>query len=149
MKLRKWLPLLLVIVTSLVAVIYISGRETVPEGTLAVDTKGETVYVSLAELTAEEISATLTDAKGEEHSLEAKGVWLSAVLEAAGVDMRAVSQVTVLASDEYSATVTGEELRTDGKVCLLLEGDEAPELVVLVDPNRKRNVSSVERITVD
>ena len=45
--------------------------------------------------------------------------------------------------------MTGEELRTDGKVCLLLEGDEAPELVVLVDPNRKRNVSSVERITVD
>ena len=62
MKLRKWLPLLLVIVTALVAVIYISGRETVPEGALAVDAGGETVYVSLSELTAEDISATLTDA---------------------------------------------------------------------------------------
>ena len=109
MKLRKWLPLLLMIVTALVAVIYISGRETVPEGTLAVDTKGETVYVSLAELTAEEISTTLTDAKGEEHSLEAKGVWLSAVLEAAGVDMSA-GRPPVLDGSGFDGSVLTESV---------------------------------------
>ena len=149
MKLRKWLPAALLLMTAILAIVYISSRDKVPEGTIAVEYEDQVSYVTTIDMDAVEIDTELTDAKGETYWLTAVGVELSEVLRKAGVDPATVDQVTVLASDEYSATVTGDEVRTNGKVCLLLAEDEAPELVVLGDPNRKRNVSNVERITVD
>jgi hypothetical protein len=70
------------------------------------------------------------------------------VLAAAGVDSQAVQNVEALADDEYSAQLTGDEIREPAKVYLAKEEDGSMKLIVFGDSNMKRNVRNIVKLVV-
>ncbi len=58
------------------------------------------------------------------------------------------SKVSVVSDDSYSAELTADEVKEDGKVYLLNEEDSL-RLVVFGDENSKRSVSNVVQIVVE
>lgn len=136
----------LVAITVLVAVIHLNTRVSAPEGVLLVETAGHTEEIvwNSMELTA--VQGTLINGKGEEHSVDAQGVLLRDVLAYAGVSVE--TEVTVIAEDEYSASVTAEEIGSDGQVYLTVAEAGGIQMVVFGDSNSKRNVSGVVRLVV-
>lgn len=149
MKQNKFVIILiavLLVVTTVAAGIHLSTRQTAQMGTVLVESAGETRELSLDRVELTAVRGTVVNGKGEERSVDARGAALSAVLAKAGV--MACTQVTVTADDEYSVAVTAEELAEPGRAFLLLEEGERPQLLVFGDPNSKRNVSNVIRLTV-
>lgn len=133
--------------TAVLAAVHLTTRETVPENAVRVTWRDKTVYLDTADFIGEDVHGTLVNGKGEETVLDDEGLSLAKALERAHVDVNAVEAVSVTARDEFSAQISGEELRQPGKVYLLNEEEEAM-LVVFGDSNAKRRVRQVERIDV-
>lgn len=149
MKRNKVLLLIIIAlaaVTALVAVIHLNTRVSAPEGVLLVETAGHTEEIKWGRLELTAVQGTLVNGKGEERSVDARGILLRDVLEYAGVSVE--TEVTVIAEDEYSASVTAEEIETDGQVYLTASEDGGIQMVVFGDSNSKRNVSGVVRLVV-
>lgn len=136
----------LVAVTALAAVIHLTTRVSVPEGVLLVETAGQTKEVAWGRLELMSVQGTLINGKGEERTIEAQGILLRDMLEGIGASVE--TEVTVIAEDEYSASVTAEEIKADGQVYLAATDDGGIQLVVFGDSNSKRNVSGVARLVV-
>lgn len=133
--------------TALLAVWHLTTRDAVPEHAIRVTWAGKTTYLDAAKLTGEPVKGTLVNGKGKETAVDTTGLSLQAALAAAQVDTAAVESVTVTAQDAFSAELTGEEMREDGKAYLILENEEVT-LVVFGDSNSKRNVRQVMQIDV-
>lgn len=149
MKQNKWVLLLLMAllaVTAVAAGVHLSTRQSAPMGTVLVECAGRTKELSLDEVELTAVRGTIVNGKGEERNVDAQGAPLSAVLEQAGIT--AYTQVAVTADDEYSVTVTKEEAAAPGRVFLIIQEGERPQLLVFGDANSKRNVSNVIRLTV-
>ncbi|MGI6254720.1 MAG: hypothetical protein ACOYJZ_03710 [Acutalibacter sp.] len=140
------LLIVLVVVTAGVAVWHNTTRVTAPQGTLRVESGDAVTEVPLDQLQLAPVQGTIVNGKGEETTIEEQGVLLSQVLEQAGISE--YTQVEAVADDEYSATVTKEEIDQPDKVYLLVGTEERPRLVVFGDENSKRNVSSLIRLVV-
>lgn len=98
----------------------------------------------------QDVSGTTVNGKGEEKTVQGRGMPLSDVLDQAGVDLSAVRKVTVVAADEFSAVLTAQEVMGAGKACLLQEeGEERPRLTVFGAPDSKRQVRDAVRIEVE
>lgn len=138
--------LALIFVTAAAAAVHLNTRVSTAEGTLRIETGDTAKELSLSELTPMAVQGTVVNGKGEERNIDAQGVPLSAVLAQANITEYA--QVAVIADDEYSASVSVEEIHTEGKVFLLLAEGDRPQLIVFGDPNSKRNVSNVARLIV-
>ena len=138
--------LALILITALAAVLHLNTRVSSAEGTLRIEAGDTVKELPLSELSLLSVQGTVVNGKGEEQKIDAQGVALSTVLTQANI--AAYTQVTVVADDEYSASVSAEEVNTDGKVFLLLTEDARPQMIVFGDPNSKRNVSSVARLVV-
>ena len=136
----------LVAVTALAAVIHLTTRVSAPEGVLLVETAGQTKEVAWDKLELTAVQGTLVNGKGEERTVDAQGILLQDVLEYAGVSVE--TEVTVIAQDEYSASVTAEEIGADGQVYLAATEDGGIQMVVFGDSNSKRNVTDVARLVV-
>lgn len=136
----------LVAVTALAAVIHLTTRVSVPEGVLLVEAAGQTKEVAWGRLELMSVQGTLINGKGEERTIEAQGILLRDMLEGIGASVE--TEVTVIAEDEYSASVTAEEIKADGQVYLAATDDGGIQLVVFGDSNSKRNVSGVARLVV-
>lgn len=149
MKLKKQyvLVLALLVLTAALAAVHLTTRESIPKNAVRVTWNDETVYLDSADFNGEDVHGTLVNGKGEETAVNGNGLSLAQALEKAQVDVSAVETVTVTARDEFSAHVSGEELREAGKVYLLNE-EEGVMLVVFGDSNAKRRVHLVERIDV-
>lgn len=149
MKKNKFLIVLLivlVVVTAGAAVWHNATRVTAPQGTLRVECGDTVTEISLDQLQLSPVQGTVVNGKGEERTIDDQGVLLSQVLEQAGVSDYA--QVEAVADDEYSATVTKDEIDQLDKVYLLVGEEDRPQLVVFGDENSKRNVSGVIRLVV-
>ena len=136
----------LVAVTALAAVIHLNTRVSVPEGVLLVETADHTEEIVWDRLELTSVQGTLVNGKGEERTVDAQGILLRDVLEYTGVSVE--TEVTVIAEDEYSASVTAEEIETEGQVYLTASEDGGIQMVVFGDSNSKRNVSGVVRLVV-
>jgi len=136
----------MLLLTAVVAVIHLQSRAPAREGVLQIETDGQTMELALEKLRLQEVRGVVVNGKGEERAIEAKGTPLSQVLSQAGVVQYA--QATAVADDGYSAVVTREETEAPGRVFLLLEEGEQPQLLVFGDANSKRNVSGVIRLIV-
>lgn len=136
----------LVAVTALAAVIHLTTRVSVPEGVLLVEAAGQTKEVAWGRLELMSVQGTLINGKGEERTIDAQGILLRDMLEGIGASVE--TEVTVIAEDEYSASVTAEEIKADGQVYLAATDDGGIQLVVFGDSNSKRNVSGVARLVV-
>ena len=148
---KRIVPILiavLLIVTAAVAVWHLSTREQYEAGGLTVRFGGTETVLKADSLTKSEIRGETVNGKGETSAIDAQGVALSEVLKAAGADPAAVERIEVIASDEYRAEVTGDELREEGKVCLILQDGGGFQMIVFGDPNSKRNVRDLVAVEV-
>ena len=138
--------LALVILTACLAVLHSVTRDSVAAGTLRIEYSGGSVDILLSSIESTHVCGTIVDGKGEKSLVDAEGILLVDLLDEAGVT--ALSQVIVCADDEYSATVTAQEIYDSNRIYLLLHDDEPPQLLVFGDSNSKRNVTSVVRLIV-
>lgn len=136
----------LLLLTFCLALLHHLTRDTVETGILRIECNGTITNHPLDGINTAPIHGTVVDGKGEEHTIDAKGVLLSELLES--LNITAAEQVIVYADDEYSATVTAQELNAPDLVYLLMNEEDRPQLIVFGDPNSKRNVSGVVRIIV-
>lgn len=140
----------LLLVTAILAVLHLNTRTQEQAGTLQITCNGDTMSLPLAELPVYDVSGTTIDGKGEKKQVEAKGTLVSDVLAQVGVDLSAIRQVTVKASDEFYAVLTAEDISQPDKAYLIQEdGEEWPRLVVFGDPDSKRKVKEVVRLEVE
>lgn len=148
----KWNKVVILIIialaaaTAVAAVIHLNTRVSVPEGVLLVETADHTEEIVWDRLELTNVRGTLVNGKGEELSVDARGILLRDVLAYAGVSVE--TEVTVIAEDEYSASVTAEEIEADGRVYLAASEDGGIQMVVFGDNNSKRNVTGVIRLVV-
>lgn len=136
----------LLAVTAAAAGIHLSTRQTAQMGTVLVEYGGKVEELSLDRVELTAVRGTVINGKGEERRVDAQGAPLSAVLAEAGIT--SYTQAAVTADDEYSITVTQEEAAAPDLVFLIVQEGERPQLLVFGDPNSKRNVTNVIRLTV-
>lgn len=136
----------LFLLTFCLAVLHFLTRTPAEAGVLRIEYNGTVTTVPLDSIDIAPVHGTVVDGKGEEHIIDAQGVLLSDLLDS--LNITAADQLTVFADDEYSATVTAQELYTPQRVYLLMTEEDRPQLIVFGDPNSKRNVSGVVRLIV-
>lgn len=136
----------LLAVTAAAAGIHLSTRQTAQMGTVLVECGGKVEELSLDRVELTAVRGTVINGKGEERRVDAQGAPLSAVLAEAGIT--SYTQAAVTADDEYSVTVTQEEAAAPDRVFLIVQEGERTQLLVFGDPNSKRNVTNVIRLTV-
>ena len=139
---------LLVIAAAVFAVIHLTTREQVPEGAIAIHVGSDVKYVDPSKLTQVPVQGTVINGKGQEIPVDEKGYELSELLKAAKIDASSIGGIKVTAADEFSASLTKDEVNESGKA-YIVSGEEGLQLVVFGDPNMKRNVRNVERIEVE
>lgn len=136
----------LTLVTAALAILHLSTRTDVLDGTLQIEANGQTTEIALADLTISPVVGTVVNGKGEEKLVDSQGVPLSELLTQ--LQITAFTSVTAVADDAYSATVTEDEIFTPDKVYLSVQENAGVCLVVFGDSNSKRQVSGVERLEV-
>ena len=136
----------LLAVTAAAAGIHLSTRQTAQMGTVLVEYGGKVEELSLDRVELTAVRGTVINGKGEERRVDAQGAPLSAVLAEAGIT--SYTQAAVTADDEYRVTVTQEEAAAPDRVFLIVQEGERTQLLVFGDPNSKRNVTNVIRLTV-
>ncbi|MBP9996867.1 MAG: hypothetical protein KBT19_06270 [Lachnospiraceae bacterium] len=110
-------------------------------GTISLQTSGVQEVINLNTLTTAEISVTLPNSD----SYMSEGTLLSELLSQYGINQ--CDSVTITASDNFSADVTGDEIFGGDTVYLLVEDGHACSWVS-TDADRKRNVTDITTITV-
>lgn len=141
--------LALALVTAVLAVVHLSTLDKVPEGALMIRYKDQAGYVTLDKLRTAEVTGTIVNSKGVEKEVREQGVRVEDVLKAAGIDPAEAVSVTATAADEFSAVLTGEEIREAGKAWLARDKEGVTKLIVFGDSNSKRNVHNVVSLTVN
>ena len=147
-KINKALVLiaLLVVATVVAAAVHLSTRESVTEGTIQIVTNDERHEVLVSELQYEKVVGTCVNGKGDKIEIDGQGILLNNLL--ALYEFDEYDEISVVADDSYSASLTREEVEEDGKVYLLAQEEEELRLIVFGDENSKRNVSNVVQIVV-
>ena len=138
--------IVLVLITAIVAIFYLTTRPTASEGTLRIENGGQVIELRLERLTLASVHGTTVNGKGEERTIDAQGVLLSQVLQEAGISK--FTEVTVTADDAYNAVVTAEEIAEPDRVYLILQDESGLRLIVFGDNNSKRSVSDVASLSV-
>ena len=137
----------LVLLTAVLTVVHLTTREQGQEGAIQVVQNGKTELVYLEDLKpVAQVQGTVVNNAGEEKKIDGRGILVSDVLKLAGVT--ADNEVKVTADDEYTVSLTAEEVAEEGKAWLLIE-DGTLRLIVFGDQGAKRNVKNVVRLTVD
>lgn len=149
MKSRKAIILvtILLILTGIAAVIHLYTRKEVPENTLQISANGKEYTVDIDKLKYEQVTGVRVNGKGEEIPVDEQGISLENVLQQQSITD--YSEVTVIADDSYSAKLSADEAKEEGKAYLVVQEEEGLRLVVFGDENSKRSVSNVVQIVVE
>ena len=135
----------LVALTAVLAGIHLTTREPETENTVQVQYMGQSVAISVDKMTLVPVRGTMVTGKGEQRPIDGMGISVADLLKQVNA---AVGAVTVTSTDEYSVTLTVEEVAAENKAWLLFEEDSF-RLMVFGDEDSKRNVKNVVRLTVD
>ncbi len=127
--------IILVILTAIFAIIHLTTRTPDIEGSVLVNG----AEVKLSDLDYENVTGSVKNGKGEVKEIDADGIKLADILS------DDYDTVKVTASDEYSATVSADEI---DNAYLILE-DGTLRLIVFGDENSKRDVKNVVRIDTE
>ena len=142
MKKKLWLIATLLIITSALVCIYLYNRDTTKPGELMIKSPSGTVTLTLSDVKLSHVTGEIKNKKGEVKSIDSEGFALADVPALAGVsDYQSVS---VYADDEYSASLTKDEVSS----AWLIKSDDALRLIVFGDDNSKRDVKNVVRIEI-
>lgn len=123
------------ILTAIFAVIHLTTRTPEIEGAVLVNG----TEVKLSDLDYESVTGSVKNGKGEVREIDAEGIKLADILDC---DYKSVK---VTASDEYSATVSVDEMEN----AYLILDDGTLRLIVFGDENSKRDVKNVVRIDTE
>lgn len=138
---------ILILLTAVLTVVHLTTREQSAEGAVQIVQNGKTKLVYLADLKpVAPVQGTVVNNAGEEKKIDGQGILVIDVLKLAGVT--AENEVKVTSDDEYTVSLTAEEVAEEGKAWLLIE-DGTLRLIVFGDQGAKRNVKNVVRLTVD
>lgn len=121
--------------------------------------ESEQVEMSLDDLTTTDFSGTLVNGKGETFEHDFNGILLRDAFEKNGFVVEETSEITVTSADNYSATISGDEILNNDKVYIATvcdgekvegidEGTDGAELVVFGDKNSKRCVRYLMKVEV-
>ena len=138
----------LLCLTAVLAVVHLTTRDKVPEGSLLIQYDGRESYVPMDALEIVEISGTVVSAKGDAQEIHQPGVRVEDVLKKAGIDSQTIQSATAVADDEFSAELLAEEIVAPDVAYLAREADGSMKLIVFGDSNLKRNVRNVVRLVV-
>ena len=145
MKKKLWLIATLLIITSALVCIYLYNRDTTKPGELMIKSPSGTVTLTLSDVKLSHVTGEIKNKKGEVKSIDSEGFALADVPALAGVsDYQSIS---VYADDEYSASLTKDEVSAPDKAWLI-KSDDALRLIVFGDDNSKRDVKNVVRIEI-
>lgn len=134
------------LLTAVLAVVHLTTREQVETGRLVVSYQNKQQEVVFTKLPLQQIQGTISNAKGQTFSVDAKGLSAEAFL--AELNITGFSKMTVVADDEYRAEVSAAEIAAEDTVALILQEDGGVQMVVFPDSNSKRNVTNVIRVEV-
>ena len=118
---------------------YFSTRKENPEDSIIVTISGEKKVINLHKLSLTKFEGSIINGKGETIEVEAEGVRVADIIGTSDF-----KEASVIADDEYSATIKPEDLK---KAWLQVEGGSA-RLIVFGDTTAKRDVKNVVRIDV-
>ena len=138
--------IILILITAVVAIFYLTTRPAAPENTLRIENGGQVIELPLERLTFVPVHGTTVNGKGEERTVDAQGVLLSNVLRKA--EISEFTEVIVTADDAYNAVVTAEEIAEPDRVYLIQQDEGGLRLIVFGDSNSKRSVSDVASLSV-
>ena len=155
------------ILTAIAAVLIIAAvilavkvRGNAPEKSgLIIQADGKTYTVSWEELDQTVFAGEIVNGKGEVSSHEYKGMELSELLRAKGIEIKADAKITAGSEDNYATELTGSEVLTAGRVYAAvvcdsemirsIDGKQGGQLVVYGDDNAKRQVRYLKTIKVE
>ena len=152
-----------VVLVAAVAVVglIVRNRQQAEEqaGALQLQYGEQRLTIPLKELDQAEFSGETVNGKGDVFTRTYRGVELQALLEARKIDPTAVGGVTAVAADQFSAELTGDEVREAGRVYLAVQvdgkrvegidpGTPGVQLVVFGDSNSKRNVRNLSVLQI-
>ncbi|MBQ8092933.1 MAG: hypothetical protein IJ242_05085 [Clostridia bacterium] len=117
------------------------------------------VTVSIKDMDKAAFSGETVNGKGDVFRHDYRGIELQELLSANKMDPAGVDSVTAVAADQFSAELTGDEVREDGRIYLAVSIDGTPvegidagtpgvQLVVFRDSDSRRNVRNLNSITV-
>ena len=159
--LKKWMIVgiaLLLAVTGIIAAVHLASQDEIE---CMVILQGEQeISVSFKDLKQGPFAGELTDGKGDVTFHEYTGVLLGELLKKKGIDLDRITEVTVTSADNYSVTLTVDEIRQADKVYVAITADGAKiegidpgsdgvQLIVFGDPNSRRCVRFAQKITVE
>ncbi len=130
----------LALITILVSFIYLRGRKSVPKTQIVLSVNSTEKFISLSDYKLSGVSEDIPNKKGEVKHIEGDGVLISDIIGPVSF-----SDITVIADDEYRASLTPEDMEN----AFLLSDEESARLIVKGDKNSKRDVKNVVRIEVN
>lgn len=146
---KRLIPIILavlIIATAAVAAWHLTTREQYESGGLTVQYDDQQIVLRAESLSLTQVTGETVNGKGETSAVDAQGIELAEALSSAGIDTAAIGSIEAVASDEYRAEITGDELRESGKVYLILDSDGSFQMIVFGDANSKRNVRDLVAI---
>lgn len=145
MKKRIIIVLALLLVTALLCVIYLRGRDNTKSGEILVKTASGDISISLDTLSCSPVNGTITNKKGETKEIDSEGVLLFDIPSL--TEDSSWSEMKVYADDEYNAVVSKDETEA-AENAWLIKNDGSVRLVVFGDKDSKRDVKNVVQIEI-
>lgn len=133
------ITVVLLVLAGLSTWLYLKDRDKTPENGIKLIKDGKEKVVDVSELKLSAFSETVVNGKGEKKDVKGDGIKLADF-----IDAKDYSEVIVTADDEYSATVSKDEI---GSAVLIIDEGKAT-LYVFGDENSKRNVKNVVKVEV-
>ena len=145
--------LVLIVLTAIVASIYLSGRPATPGGNITVFYEGKELSVMPFKADTVSLQGTVINGNGQQKEINSSGVSVQSALKLAGISPDDFSSARVVASDEYSASLSASEIASDATAFLIAASDDTGKakinLVVFGDTDAKRQVKDVVRIELE
>ena len=145
MKKRIITVSVLVLLTALLAFIYLHSRDSIKTGDLRIVSTDAELTVTFSDLSLSHANGSVTNKKGETKEIDADGIPLSEIPALAGVN--SFNGIKVIADDEYSASVSADEAEEPGKAWLIDDNGKI-RLIVFGDDGASRDVKNVVRIEI-
>lgn len=156
-KLFTAVVVLVLVATVIGVVIHRNGQNEA--GGIRFISESEQVELSLDKLTITDFSGTLVNGKGETFEHDFSGILLRDALLNNGFILQDASVVTVTSADNYSATISGDEILNDDNVYIatVCDGEKVEgidektngaEIVVFGDKDSKRCVRYLMEVEV-
>ncbi len=142
--------IVLLVITCIASVIYLRSRNEVPKGDLAVVFEDKTVLIDPFGGSLVPVRGVTVNAKGQEKDVDETGIALKDAISKSGLGGSGFTKARVVASDEYSAVISFDEINEEGRAYLAKQqeddGSTSARLCVFGDSDSKRQIKNVVRI---